>query len=50
MNDWVRGTAAAVMALATVALGQAQEAPDPAKAAQQITALQLKLRQSADDS
>ena len=50
INDWVRGTAAAVMALATVALGQAQEAPDPAKAAQQITALQLKLRQSADDS
>ncbi|MEC8972882.1 MAG: hypothetical protein VX509_03125, partial [Verrucomicrobiota bacterium] len=50
INDWVRGTAAAVMALATVALGQAQEVPDPAKAAQQITALQLKLRQSADDS
>ena len=36
--------------LVVISLGQAQEMPDPAKAAQQITALQLKLRQSADDS
>ncbi|MEE2947231.1 MAG: tetratricopeptide repeat protein [Verrucomicrobiota bacterium] len=49
-NYLVRSASGAALALAVVALGQAQEKPDPAKAEKQITALQLKLRQSNDNS
>ncbi len=46
----VRNAVAVMLALAIAAPGQAQDGTDPAKAEKQITALQLKLRQSDDNS
>ena len=46
----VRNAVGVMLTLAIAAPGQAQDGTDPAKAEKQITALQLKLRQSDDNS
>ena len=46
----VRNAVGVMLALAIAAPGQAQDGTDPAKTEKQITALQLKLRQSDDNS
>jgi len=46
----VRNAVGMMLALAIAAPGQAQDGTDPAKAEKQITALQLKLRKSDDNS